>query len=140
MEQHTPTPWKVSEKDWYVVSNRGHICEMMGPFGYEVNKANARRIAACVNACEGITTELLEQGSGFWEKSNSHDEERDAAFSDLLRVNARLLEVWKEMVNATSEDFAVTYGFGEQRDAAIGAIAKAEKTTTETSWNKNEKK
>ena len=140
MEQHTPTPWKASEKDWYVVSNRGHICEMMGPFGYEVNKANARRIAACVNACEGITTELLEQGSGFWEKSNSHDEERDAAFSDLLRVNARLLEVLKEMVNATSDDFAVTYGFGEQRDAAIGAIAKAEKTTTETSWNKNEKK
>lgn len=139
MEQHTPTPW--SEKDWYVISNHGHICEMMGPFGYEANKANARRIVAAVNACEGIPTELLEQGAGFWAKSNSHDEERDAAFSDLLRVNARLLEALRDIAKRLPETDAIPESeYCPEKDyntlirihkTATAAISETEKTTAQ---------
>ncbi len=110
---------------------------MMGPFGYDVNKANARRIVACVNACEGIPTELLEQGAGFWKKSNLHDEERDAAFSNLLRVNAQLLEVLKLTVENLQEASRLTDSEGGDYtevyrpviNAARSAIAEYTTTT-----------
>lgn len=56
---HTPAPWRV------------HVDEVFGADGYQVmrfngygstDQANARRIVACVNACEGIGTETLEAG------------------------------------------------------------------------------
>jgi len=89
--KHTPTPWKVSERDWYVVSNRGHICEMMGPFGYDVNKANARRIVACVNACEGIETSWLEKHKLQF-TGHAIDE-----IQKLRAENARILAALKEI-------------------------------------------
>lgn len=145
MEQHTPTPWKVSEKDWYVISNCGHICEMMGPFGYEVNKANARRIVACVNACEGIETEALEtMPSG---KIARLKKERDEVIIDKMALmmerdnlkvkNARLLEALKWTVENLQEASGLTDSEGgdytevyhQVIKAANIAIAEAEKTT-----------
>lgn len=67
MSEHTKEPWHLGE----IRSIRGRIYTTM-PDGDEYvladtnwnfpddAKANARRIVACVNACEGISTEELE--------------------------------------------------------------------------------
>ncbi len=60
MNQHTPEPWVIdgqcaaAESDQ--VNNGFFTAICKGPDG----EANARRIVACVNACEGISTEDLE--------------------------------------------------------------------------------
>lgn len=67
--KHTPTPWRVG-RPGTVVSD-SHIehgpggCDCVEYYGghliaESITSANASRIAACVNACEGITTERLE--------------------------------------------------------------------------------
>lgn len=65
--RHTPEPWRMEERERiYVVSDapspdRGPICVTSGFVRSKyVSEANARRIAACVNACKGIPTEELE--------------------------------------------------------------------------------
>lgn len=109
MEQHTKTPWKVSASGGLIVpDNDNPVSTICSGFGRDEDDfpnwpANALRIVACVNACEGISTELLEQGAGFWEKSDSHDQERDTAFADLLRVNARLLDILKSAVEEVDD-------------------------------------
>lgn len=73
---HTPEPWSVAEESF---DNDGiHESVIRGldgraaiavtlEFGANnpgMREANARRIVACVNACEGISTELLECPGG----------------------------------------------------------------------------
>lgn len=63
MKQHTPEPWA-----WFETEDGAASCVAEGmavarcnvhdPFGQDA--INARRIAACVNACAGISTEDLE--------------------------------------------------------------------------------
>lgn len=61
---HTPEPWAadgcfVRQADRYwVVGTASYQCIRNG-----TADANARRIAACVNACQGIPTEALEAGA-----------------------------------------------------------------------------
>lgn len=65
---HTPEPWRAEltddpedGSDAYSVDCDEHSIALMdAPGGLELNEANARRIAACVNACKGLSTELLE--------------------------------------------------------------------------------
>ena len=52
-QQHTPEPWKVSDKSKRVISY-GHDEVVIN------SEANARRISACINACAGLDTEYLE--------------------------------------------------------------------------------
>ena len=60
---HTPEPWWVTPSGIVLAhdSNAEPIatCDPSGATAAEL-KANARRIVACVNACEGLTTEALE--------------------------------------------------------------------------------
>jgi hypothetical protein len=67
---HTPEPWELSENGlsifgpppdewgitWLHLYSGGGISD-------EEQRANARRIVACVNACKGISTEELERRS-----------------------------------------------------------------------------
>ncbi|UNY40551.1 hypothetical protein KLER11_gp82 [Pararheinheimera phage vB_PsoM_KLER1-1] len=59
--KHTPEPWTADGN--YIRSNEGDViaaCEGdITPF--VIDEANARRIVACVNACDGISTDNLEQ-------------------------------------------------------------------------------
>ncbi len=64
-EQHTPGPWGLSVdnpgKHWLIVQ-----AETQGPIAATPDRtqndaANARRIVACVNACEGLDTAALEE-------------------------------------------------------------------------------
>ena len=69
MSEHTPEKWEVgpSHVIKHIYQNEHNqrctafIGEMLG--GIDANpEANARRLVACVNACEGIPTEALEGG------------------------------------------------------------------------------
>jgi hypothetical protein len=63
MSEHTPEPWSVYEGENIhgVLDSEGkHLAEMWQRKQYN-SLANARRIVACVNACEGISTETLEK-------------------------------------------------------------------------------
>lgn len=63
--KHTPTPWMQGK-----VGGEPVITAVLNPFGYfvyftdwqddETIKANAERIVACVNACEGLSNEQLQ--------------------------------------------------------------------------------
>ena len=71
MEKHTPGPWAVDMKNYggrYIGDGRRLIAtteyngSVTEPTGITVAEAeaNARRIVACVNHCEGIDTETLQ--------------------------------------------------------------------------------
>ena len=81
MSEHTPEPWMVANNtDIFPVGDtkaRKHIADCdtsnaplendgtndMTDLDYDETRANARRIVAAVNACEGISTEALEAGA-----------------------------------------------------------------------------
>lgn len=61
---HSPEPWWVDD-DGFIASGTGteHVTvadPRMMPPGDDLMDDNAQRIVACVNACKGIDTELLE--------------------------------------------------------------------------------
>ena len=62
--KHTPEPWHVDvhDQDADIHSAFGMVaCTMGHPDNQdEEGEANARRIVACVNACQSMTTEQLE--------------------------------------------------------------------------------
>lgn len=65
--QHTPEPWKAEE--YTIWSNDGFLllttCDTSingTVITDEEQKANTRRIVACVNACAGVETKRLEDG------------------------------------------------------------------------------
>ncbi len=81
MSEHTKEPWGVSHgnpimvvtppseeamrrieaREFPVTSKRVCVCEPSHYMSQEECEANARRIAACVNACAEIETERLEE-------------------------------------------------------------------------------
>jgi len=72
--KHTPEPWYAEEQEARAHIFAKHIgmdCHVAKCFGpnpadvhevFEIARANAARIVACVNACAGIPTEQLEAG------------------------------------------------------------------------------
>lgn len=63
---HTPTPWKVGSKyptDIYSTRAGHAIARTTNPQFDGEDEANAARIVACVNACEGVANEHLQTGS-----------------------------------------------------------------------------
>lgn len=76
---HTETPWVLCQQDgaklaytifassqlkagWIEVAEWDSYVALAGGLNSGNAEANARRIVACVNACEGISTENLEYG------------------------------------------------------------------------------
>jgi len=70
-DSHTPEPWGYAvipfdgpEKETARIDGPKHAnITSSNDWGWEVSVPNARRIVACVNACAGIPTEILEAGS-----------------------------------------------------------------------------
>ncbi len=67
MSGHTKEPWRVKHAEhgsncFYVVDSdaTSAVARVTNYKMQGVGEANARRIMACVNACEGIDTELIE--------------------------------------------------------------------------------
>jgi hypothetical protein len=63
---HTKEPWIVSSRRaTFIIKPNSVYTEVIAQCYFLDNKkeeANAKRIVACVNACEGITNEALEAG------------------------------------------------------------------------------
>lgn len=122
---HTKEPWtiEVSEEydssfdirkgEWYVATTHDG-CE-----GNNNSESNARRIVACVNACAGIPTELIEQG-GFAAVPVATHREVKQQRDDLL---AALKEIASMENRYDSGDWDE---IEDARNIAKAAIAKAE--------------
>ena len=95
--EHTKTPWKASENDWYIIGDSGHICEIVGPHGYEEKKANARRICAAVNFCGNEPIENLEDNDlkGLLNRGEEKIKSMRKQITQLQAKNAWLLEALK---------------------------------------------
>ena len=106
--KHTPGPWAVDEDGvvYRAGFRHGYIKlatawredAWCGADGDDESRANARRIVACVNACEGVPIEVLEaqQAGGLpWNVADQIDKrvERD-----------ELLAVLREAYNAFAHD------------------------------------
>jgi hypothetical protein len=89
--QHTSGPWKIYNDenpldfsmDYWINGLNGEIVCSFG-----VSRENARRIVACVNACEGVSTEFLETLADMPEKNV-------AKYEQLLKQRDELLEAAK---------------------------------------------
>lgn len=85
-----------------------------------LGKCDERRTIACLNACEGISTEDIE-GTNIWQDWVSEKSEN----ARLRAENARLLDALKQVLavaNVRIDDPRISVF-----DAARSAIAKAEK-------------
>lgn len=119
MSEHTPGPWRVSgsryiKRDFSGIGLADDSGQMIasvpggqtsGPFFIESNEecdANARRIVACVNACEGVPTELLEA--------------YPAPFSELRAERDRLLVAMKKLVGRADDPNIGWRGHSENKD------------------------
>ena len=142
--EHTKQKWETHPvTDTHVVyavvdGKAEEICRT--PSITPTDKANARRIVAAVNACEGIETEWLETGVNLKSQINDATKERNKAYNavmaeivekEFLRAqNARLLEALKEITETLLEsDGGFAVGEGNIKDAwntARAAIAEAE--------------
>lgn len=87
---HTKEPWRIrchtcetpadiGEADDYTIEGADGTAVAFEPRNLDPNRgADARRAVACVNACAGIPTELLEQGLGLGAIRNGEAIECDA--------------------------------------------------------------
>ena len=132
-DKHTPEPWIAVQggcldPDVIITTQQrldeslGEICgmdvEFTGKHGDE-QKANARRIVACINACAGIPTYQL---------SGVDNEPVNLGFMiDRLRTDAEILserrKYWKKKFLARSSEWGRVK---KQRDDLLAAIAIAE--------------
>jgi len=88
MEQHTKGPWKIFNV-YAQPEIRDANCKLVVQCAdYDI--ANARRIVACVNACDGVGTELLENNP--------------APFSELRKQRDILLAALERIVTDLSND------------------------------------
>lgn len=124
--EHTKTPWTYGGESFAYIEDANSefvICSMKHPKGdfWKNYKANARRIVAAVNACEGIETEWLETGVNLKSQISDAIKERNKAYNAVMAEiaekeylqaqNARLLALLKMAADATESDFAHTIGF-----------------------------
>lgn len=94
-QKHTKGPWSASPcengKEWGVDSGEWGIATCADYPGDGTPKANARRIVACVNACEDIPTGHLENFGlpPFAEKISVLMEENDALAAKVKELEAQ---------------------------------------------------
>jgi hypothetical protein len=145
MSKHTPGPWyvgKTIDSDCRIYSPAGThaiartygpdlngigVCRLTGP----ENRADARRIVACVNACEGISTEAIEVISKMG--GVQHKMPVTAALvaqrDELLLALERIAEIDSYNVQNVG-DSSPHLVFGACGDIAMQAITKAIRGTT----------
>lgn len=113
--KHTAEPWrfqKFSDGEYGVIEceNPTNIVATLGNGG----ESNARRIVACVNACEGSSTEILESlGSDFVAPIVNLIDQRDRLLDALESImqNRRITSVmWSDEVQANNAAIAEAKG------------------------------
>lgn len=93
MIEHTKGPWLRDGKTVYVLNEHGfnRFCAQVqdAHTPAEELEANARRIVACVNACEGVSTDVLEYNARFGGVLRL-ERQRDALLAALERCVAAM--------------------------------------------------
>lgn len=125
-QKHTPGPWHVGRKVGNMIYARDGLdviaeCDSsIDDVPRSVGEANARRIVACVNACEGISTADLESGAvkareilaaHYKKQRDELIKERDS-LSESLRLVAEQADKWR----------VETHVFMQQRDELMAAL------------------
>ena len=123
-EKYTRGPWKTEGEGIHAIIRGGDatIVAVRHRLPADVHEANARRIVACVNACEGVDTELLEirpvPFSELREERDSLLKQRDVLLDALIKIMQ-----W----NSHPRNCGVEYGSNGvrdfYRDTAYNAIA-----------------
>lgn len=136
--QHTPGPWRIIAQISYgitlpiykIFGKTEDGCDRyiteVGLISSEVvveDLANARRIVACVNACEGIPTEALEQD--FIGKISQVGGESIERNRDLLDVLVQAVEQAGFLVGGPTDHRAAEHGEPKWVCNARAVIAKA---------------
>ena len=97
MSNHTKAPWMFDGKVVYALNKKGvnvfSAFVQDGETDEDELKANARRIVACVNVCEGISTENLEY--------NLPVKELAQQYNEVIRQRDELLAALEEIVQHT---------------------------------------
>lgn len=114
MSGHAPGPWNI-----YPNAHDDFVIRKMFPDGLESHSiarchsgaANARRIVACANACEGIDTEYLEKYGlpGFAKQISDLVEQRDQLL-EALRPIAKYGEISAEIIDVARAAIAKATG------------------------------
>ena len=152
MAEHTPGPWHVGQGHASVYAqphleqgpNFRQVASVSDPDDHmhftPINKANARRIVAAVNACEGIPTEALERDTqpladeirGLSDQNielEAKSRRLVAAGADLRRQNAELLEALEKayrLIDANESLSASRLGLEERGKNRRQALAVME--------------
>lgn len=109
-EAHTPEPWLVwGDAQGFArvgTSPNYTVAACMHTPGVDSYAANARRIVACVNACEGMSTESLESIAGrIASKSvlqmHANYVSNKAKVADLEQQRDKLLAALEELLSGT---------------------------------------
>ena len=85
---HEEDPLWIMGGNNYAVARAAQYAQNQSSESCEI--ANARRIVACVNACEGVPTELLEAGPNFIAAAGNVQQKQDERIAALEAENARL--------------------------------------------------
>ena len=118
MIEHTKGPWIVSYSKFSEVraENGAVIARCVKLTSLTNLEANARRIAACVNACEGVRTEHLENNPPIVELVGRHSE----ALREIEALKAERTELVSKL-NALVDDInALKDETQSQRDKILG--------------------
>lgn len=110
--KHTKGPWRYKHEPGCYPELMASDYATVALFAVEPSLANARRIVACVNACDGIPTAWLEGGA-----------------ADIIEHSIALIKQRDELLEALKQIVAIKFSNwsdGEMRAIAIAAIKKAE--------------
>ncbi len=143
-QEHTPTPWEArfDGTNYFIFSrNRGSNIAFIARYAtnedrQECDKANVRRIVACVNFCEGEPIQnledndlngLLKRGEAKIKQMRAQIIEQQVELDRLRQQNAELVEVLENLI----VEYQAAYSFEdvesvEEIKAARAAIAEAE--------------
>lgn len=123
----TQGTWKFHEQgdanDYAMITQDGRwviAFRQNGEIMPEVQKSNARRIVACVNACEGIASEYLEHFGAATFKDFKHvKEQRDTAWQELREI--------REAIHANPEESTAdeVRRVAAHRDKILNALQRA---------------
>lgn len=126
---HTKEPWQVypgrTNRKNIVIENIHGDCVALVMESEDVDEADARRIVACVNACAGVPTKVLEA------VGRHHGFDPAEVIAEIEKQRDELLAALK-LVLPMAKGYAAEHQFGKNDEhcmAAVSAIARAESTS-----------
>ncbi len=120
-QKHTPEPWHAP--------GIGEVCDESGRcIGIMIDYANARRVAACVNACAGIRTEALERRVHMLQAGDDEIASLRQQRDQLRAALEAMLEI-----HGVTQKYADTHIYIPQSWVEVSDIARAALAATEGS-------